>query len=60
VAAGNVATEDLVHALQRAGLRPDVDLAALVAVARDVAAFFGRPLPGHVQQTGPIPAGAAA
>jgi len=60
VAAGNVATEDLVHALQREGLRMDVDLAGLVAVARDVAAFFGRPLPGHVHQTGPIPAGSAA
>jgi hydroxymethylglutaryl-CoA lyase len=55
VAAGNVATEDLVHALQREGLRPDVDLEALVAVARAVAAFFDRPLPGRVHATGPIP-----
>jgi hydroxymethylglutaryl-CoA lyase len=55
VAAGNVATEDLVHALHREGLRPDVDLEALVGVARDVAAFFGRALPGRVYHTGPIP-----
>ncbi len=48
VAAGNVATEDFVHALQRDDVRPDVKLPELVAVARDVAAFFGRDLPGHV------------
>ncbi|HSB37251.1 MAG TPA: hydroxymethylglutaryl-CoA lyase [Thermoanaerobaculia bacterium] len=55
VAAGNVATEDLVHTLQRMGLRRDVDLPALVAVARDVAAVFRRELPGRVHKTGPIP-----
>jgi hydroxymethylglutaryl-CoA lyase len=55
VAAGNVATEDLVHGLQRAGLRKDVRLARLVEVARDVAAFFGREMPGRVQTTGPLP-----
>ena len=54
VAAGNVATEDVVHALQREGLREDVDLGALVAIARDVAAHFGRDLPGFVHKTGPI------
>lgn len=54
VAAGNVATEDLVHGLQRVGRRPDIDLAALVGVSRDVAAFFGRELPGCVYKTGPI------
>ena len=55
VAAGNVATEDLVHAWQRSGLRPEVDLAALVTVARSVAAFFGREMPGRVHRTGPVP-----
>ncbi len=55
VAAGNVATEDFVHALQREGSRVDVDLGALVQIARDVAAFFDRPLPGYVHRTGPIP-----
>jgi hydroxymethylglutaryl-CoA lyase len=55
VAAGTVASEDLVHTLQRMGLREDIDLAALVAVARDVGAFFRREMPGRVQKTGPIP-----
>ncbi len=55
VAAGNVATEDLVHALRRGGERADLDLDALVAVARDVAAHLGRELPGRVHRTGPLP-----
>ncbi len=54
VAAGNVATEDVVHALQRQGVREDVDLDALIGIARDVAAHFGRELPGYVHRTGPI------
>ena len=60
VAAGNVATEDLVHSLQRTGERPDVDLDALIGVARDVAAFFGREMPGRVHRTGPVKAAAPA
>ena len=56
VAAGNVATEDLVHALQRNGQRADIHLDALIAVARDVAAFLGRELPGCVHKIGPVPA----
>ncbi len=55
VAAGNVATEDVVHVLQREGLRRDVDLAALIGLARDVSAFFARELPGRVHRTGPVP-----
>ena len=55
VAAGNVATEDLVHTLQRDGKRADVDLARLIEVARDVAAFFAREMPGRVHRTGPAP-----
>jgi hydroxymethylglutaryl-CoA lyase len=54
VAAGNVATEDLVHGLQRAGQRMDIDLAALIGVAKDVAVYLGRELPGRVYKTGPI------
>ena len=56
VAAGNVATEDLVHGWQRSGIRTDVDLAGLVAVARSVAAFFVREMPGRVYKTGPVAA----
>jgi hydroxymethylglutaryl-CoA lyase len=59
VAAGNVATEDLVHLLQREGLREDIDLPRLVALARVVEAFFGRELPGCVHRAGPIQAAAA-
>ena len=60
VAAGNVATEDFVHALHRQGVRQDVDLDRLITVARRVAAHFGRDLPGYVYKTGPIPAKGAA
>jgi hydroxymethylglutaryl-CoA lyase len=55
VAGGNTCTEDLVHALQRSGRRPDIRLDALIEVARDVAGFFARELPGAVYKTGPIP-----
>ncbi len=54
VAAGNVPTEDLVHGLQRIGQRLDIDLSALIGVAKDVATHFGRELPGRVYKTGPI------
>jgi len=54
VAAGNVATEDLVHGLQRTGQRLDIDLGTLIGVTRDLAKHFGRDLPGCVYKTGPI------
>jgi len=54
VAAGNVATEDFVHALQREGLRFDVSLDRLIAVARDAAAYFGRDMQGFVYKIGRI------
>lgn len=57
VAAGNVCTEDLVHSLQRMGIRTDIDLAKLVSLAREFAAFFDRELPGLVHRTGGIAAG---
>jgi hydroxymethylglutaryl-CoA lyase len=56
IAGGNVCTEDFVHMLQRSGRRGDVRLDALLAIARDVAAFFGRDMPGKVYKTGAIPA----
>ncbi len=52
--AGNVATEDLVHSLQRTGLRKDINLPALLEVARLVAAFFERELPGFILKSGSI------
>jgi hydroxymethylglutaryl-CoA lyase len=59
IAGGNVSTEDLVHMLHRMGLRSDLHLDRLIAVARDVAAFFNREMPGTVYRTGPIPEPAA-
>lgn len=56
VASGNVATEDLVHGLQRVGLRNDINLGALIGISQEVAAFLGRELPGCVYKTGPIQA----
>ncbi|MCK5127255.1 MAG: hydroxymethylglutaryl-CoA lyase [candidate division Zixibacteria bacterium] len=52
--AGNVSTEDLVHSLQRMGIRKDIDLTALIDVARQVGNFFGRELPGSVLKSGSI------
>ena len=59
VAAGNVCTEDLAHLFQRMGVATGVDMAAVSAVTKDAAAFFGRALPGVVHRTGPIPYPAA-
>jgi hydroxymethylglutaryl-CoA lyase len=55
IAGGNVCTEDLVHMLQRMGRRPDVRLAQIIDIAGEVAAFFGREMPGKVYKTGPVP-----
>jgi hydroxymethylglutaryl-CoA lyase len=54
IAGGNTCTEDFVHMIQRMGLRADVRLDALIAVATDVAGFFGREMPGTVYRTGPV------
>jgi len=55
VAGGNTCTEDLVHYLQRNGLRREVALLGLIEVARDVSRWFARDMPGAVYRTGPIP-----
>jgi hydroxymethylglutaryl-CoA lyase len=60
VAGGNTCTEDLLHAWQRTGVRTDIRLDALVDVARGVAGFFERDMPGSVYRSGPIPQPAAA
>ncbi len=60
LAGGNLCTEDLVHYLQQTGTRRDIDLDRLIALAKDLGAFFGRELPGSVHKTGPMgPAGEA-
>lgn len=55
LAGGNLCTEDFVHLLQREGLRHDIDLDALIGVAKDAETFFGRTLPGVIHRTGAIP-----
>ena len=52
VAAGNVCTEDFVHLLQRIGKRQDVHLEKLITLAKDVATFFNREMPGLVYKAG--------
>ena len=52
VAAGNVCTEDFVHLLQRIGKRQDVNLEKLITLAKDVATFFNREMPGLVYKAG--------
>jgi hydroxymethylglutaryl-CoA lyase len=54
IAGGNTCTEDFVHMLQRMGLRSDVRLDGLIAVASDVARYFGREMPGTVYRTGTV------
>jgi hydroxymethylglutaryl-CoA lyase len=54
VTGGNVCTEDLVHLLQRMGLRQDVKLGSLIELAGQVARFFNREMPGKIYRTGPI------
>ncbi len=54
IAGGNTCTEDFVHLLQRSGLRGDVRLDRLIAIAGDMSRFFGRELPGTVYRTGTV------
>ncbi|MFN8012232.1 MAG: hydroxymethylglutaryl-CoA lyase [Holophagaceae bacterium] len=54
VAAGNLATEDLVHGLQQAGQRLDLRLDRIIGVAQEAAMALGRELPGRVYRTGGI------
>src|SRR5438874_2451078 len=53
-ATGNVATEDLVSMLHEMGYETGVDLARLLAVARDVRDVLGRPLGSHTLVAGPV------
>lgn len=53
-AAGNVATEDFVNALQLQGQRNDIDLDQLIGVAAEVARYFEREMPGCIYKTGSI------
>jgi hydroxymethylglutaryl-CoA lyase len=55
IAGGNTCTEDFVHMLQRMGLKGDVRLDALIAVAADIARYFAREMPGAVYRIGAVP-----
>ena len=54
-ATGNIATEDLVYALEREGLDTGVDLEALIGVAAWVADVLGRRLEGQLYRAGSFP-----
>jgi hydroxymethylglutaryl-CoA lyase len=53
-AAGNVATEDLVHLCEEAGISTGVDLDQLLEVARAAEEIVGHPLPGKVMRGGSL------
>jgi hydroxymethylglutaryl-CoA lyase len=52
-AAGNVATEDLVHMLEDMGIQTGVDLDRVLDAARLVEALVGHPIPSRVSKAGP-------
>jgi len=54
-AAGNIATEDLVHLCHEIGVETGVDLDRLVEVAREAERIVGHPLPGKVLRGGHLP-----
>ena len=54
-ATGNIATEDLVHLLDRMGMVTGVDLDSLLDTSRWLAGVLGHGLPGQVARAGPFP-----
>jgi hydroxymethylglutaryl-CoA lyase len=56
-ATGNVATEDLVYMLERAGFPTGYDLDALIATARWIGQTIGRPTPSALSRAGGWPKG---
>jgi hydroxymethylglutaryl-CoA lyase len=52
-AAGNLATEDLVHLLDDVGFTTGIDLDRLLAVSARVAELVGHPVPSRVAAAGP-------
>lgn len=57
-AAGNVATEDVVYMLERAGIGTGLDLSKLIEANLWLAEIMERRLPGMVAHTAPFPAAA--
>ncbi|MDQ1155045.1 hydroxymethylglutaryl-CoA lyase [Brevundimonas sp. SORGH_AS_0993] len=56
-ATGNIATEDLVYMLSRAGFETGYDLDALIETARWIGAVIGRPAPSALSRAGGFPRG---
>jgi hydroxymethylglutaryl-CoA lyase len=53
-ATGNIATEDLVSMLHEMGIETGIDLAKLLAAAREAQQVLGRPLGSHTIVAGPV------
>jgi len=53
-ATGNIASEDLVSMLHEMGYETGIDLAKLLACAREAQDVLGRPLGSHVLTAGPV------
>lgn len=53
-ATGNIATEDLVHMLHRAGFETGYDLDALIAAGRWIGDKLGKPVPSALGRAGPF------
>ncbi|QIE57250.1 hydroxymethylglutaryl-CoA lyase [Pikeienuella piscinae] len=58
-ATGNIATEDLIYMLDRAGIATGVSMERCVEAAEWLQARLGRELPGQVMKAGGFPAAAA-
>ena len=56
-ATGNIATEDLVYMLERAGFETGYDLGALIGTARWIGEKVGRPAPSALSRAGGWPKG---
>ena len=56
-ATGNIATEDLVYMLERAGFETGYDLDALIGTARWIGEKIGRPTPSALSRAGGWPRG---
>ena len=54
-ATGNIATEDLVYMLERAGFDTGYDLDALIVTARWIGQAIGRPAPSALSRAGGFP-----
>lgn len=54
-ATGNIATEDLVYMLERAGFSTGYDLDALIGTARWIGGLIGRPAPSALSRAGGWP-----